>query len=113
GRTRTEQPKITLHSGVWIVALDGSYRRRIAIDGAAPTWSPDGRTIAYESRCGVRLVALDGTDETPGPTADCPHIGVRGLPNWSPDGTQISIAASDGIYVVHPDGTGLRRVTSE
>lgn len=113
GRTGTEQPNVILHSSVWVVALDGSTRRRIGIDGAAPTWSPDGKTIAYESSCGgVRLVALDGTDETPGPPVACPHIGVRGLPTWSPDGTQIAIAASDGIYVVHADGTGLRRLTS-
>jgi Tol biopolymer transport system component len=113
GRTGTEQPNIILHSSVWIVAVDGSFRRRIAIDGAAPTWSPDGTTVAYESSCGgVRLVAPDGTDKTPGPPVACPHIGVRGLPTWSPDGTQIAIAGSDGTYLVRPDGTGLRRLTS-
>jgi dipeptidyl aminopeptidase/acylaminoacyl peptidase len=113
GRTSTEQPKIILHSSVWIVALDGSFRRRIAIDGAAPSWSPDGKTIAYESSCGgVRLVALDGTDKTPGAPAACPHIGVRGLPTWSPDGAQIAIGGPLETYVVRPDGTGLRRLTS-
>lgn len=113
GRTNTEQPNIILHSSVWIVALDGSSRRRIAIDGAAPTWSPDGKTIAYESSCGgVRLVAPDGTDKTPGAPAVCPHIGVRGLPTWSPDGAQIAIAGPGGVYVVRPDGNGLRRLTS-
>ena len=113
-RTDTEQPNVILHSAVWVVAPDGSMRRRLATDGAAPTWSPDGTTIAYESSCGgIRLVALDGTDLTPGAPAACPHIGVRGLPAWSPDGTQIAIAGNDGAFVVRPDGTGLRRVTSQ
>jgi hypothetical protein len=28
--------------------------------GAAPAWSPDGRTIAHQTRCGIRLVTPSG-----------------------------------------------------
>ncbi len=102
-----------LHSSVWIVSLDGSSRKRIATDAAGPSWSPDGGTIAYESKCGgIRLVTPEGVDVTPGAPSACPHIGVRGLPTWSPDGALLAIGTSSSTYVIRPDGHGLRRATT-
>jgi len=45
-----------VHSSVYIVSLDGSHRRLLATGAAGPSWSPDGATIAYQSKCGgIRL----------------------------------------------------------
>ena len=110
--------RVVARSSIYVVALDGGGRTLVARDASAPAWSPDGRTIAYESACrGVRLVTPDGVDLTPGKVAGepCPVIGPpvgRAVPSWSPDGTALAVATPRGVYVTAPDGTGTRRATS-
>ena len=102
-----------LHSSVYVVSLDGSHRQMVATGAAAPSWSPDGATIAYQSKCGgIRLVTPEGVDKTPGQPSACPHLGVRGRPIWSLDGKLIAIGTSSATYVMRADGGGLRRATS-
>jgi dipeptidyl aminopeptidase/acylaminoacyl peptidase len=97
-------------SGIYTVALDGSHRRLVARDGAAPAWSPDGRTIAYQTTCGIRIVTPSGRNVTPTATLNaCGAIGLSGPPVWSPDGTKLAIETSHrhGIYVMNKNGSGL------
>jgi dipeptidyl aminopeptidase/acylaminoacyl peptidase len=80
-----------------------------------PTWSPNSRTIAFESTrdggYGVFTVNADGsnlkkltTDEVDG-----------GQPSWSPDGTRIVFSSTrekrGNLYVMNADGSDERRLT--
>jgi Tol biopolymer transport system component len=83
-----------------------------------PSVSPDGRTIAYLARGGVRLMNPDGSGQRPLGTA----AGER--PQWSPDGHRLVYSASNGslcippaqrcvftdVWTVNADGTGGRKV---
>ena len=114
--------------------VDAGRPRLLTRDGTAPSWSPDGSTIAYRARCGgVKLVTPGGVDVTPAPIVlNCRAIGVRGAPVWSPDGRQLSVTTTPhgpcgpydptpaprsqcirlGTYVMNADGSSLRLVTA-
>ena len=101
---------------IYVARLDGSHPRLLASHAASPSWSPLGTVIAYEARCGIRLVTPAGADATPGSGARCAHIGVPGQPVFSPDGRKIAINsprkdAARGIYVMNSDGSELARLT--
>jgi len=85
-----------------------------ATGGTAPAWAPDGRTIAYQTRCGIRLVTPRGKDVTPRVAArSCAGIGLSGPPVWSPDGKKLSFETKAGVYVMDADGSDLQHVSSE
>ena len=94
---------------------------RLTTDPASdfdPTWSPDGRQIAFRSQ-------RDGNDEIYVMNAD--GTCQRNLTNdpvndwspaWSPDGTRIAFARFfdanpyTDLAVINVDGSGLRRLTT-
>src|SRR5262249_30221433 len=65
----------------------------------APTWSPDGRHIAFHfsqaGQGGLYIANPDGSDPR--------KIAEGGVaPSWSPDGRSIAYSAKvDGIYQIH------------
>ena len=99
-----------------VVAPGCPERAQFATDepqNAGPAWSPDGRSLAFEStragdghiyvidvrRCAVRAVtSVEGS-----------------APDWSPDGRRIVFqrfaASGSELWIVGVDGRGLRRLT--
>jgi Tol biopolymer transport system component len=83
---------------IWLMNADGTGLRRLKSDQAPfsesdPSWSPDGRFIAYSSvHNGLYVIDSEGA----GP-ADRITVKVAGLalsPVWSPDGTKLLFLAA-------------------
>jgi TolB protein len=101
---------------IWIADADGSHARRVTRTRGPqddPTWSPDGRTLAYrDAHRGYNM-----NDEIY--TVDAGGASARNLtrtpfnewsPAWSPNGKLIAFYASE-LYVMRPDGRDVRQVT--
>lgn len=94
--------------GIYVGKTDGGdgVTTRAAA-GTAPTWSPDGRWIAYTSSRGVARVRPDGTGAR--------RIASGSLPRWSPDGRYLAFVRAgrtgrQATWVVRFDGRGARAV---
>jgi TolB protein len=104
---------------IFIADYDGANQRRVTVNrqlNVFPSWSPDGRAIAYTSyRRGYPDIFISliyqGTMETP-----TNGQGQNWLPVFSPDGARIAFTSNrDGnseIYVMNRDGSGVRRLTN-
>ena len=82
-------------------SADGSGKLRLAEDASDPSWSPDGRRLAYFGGV-VRVINVDGT----GDVALTSQPAFQ--PAWSPDGSRIAfVTLSDKqMFLINPDGTG-------
>src|ERR671934_148128 len=104
---------------IWSMSADGSGQRRLPHTdvGEYPSWSPDGKRIAFHSnRSGHHLMYVVDVDGSR--VVNLSRVGEGGLVAWSPDGHSILFASqrdhsdnSRDIYVMRPDGSGLRRLT--
>ena len=84
-----------------------------------PTWSPDGKRIAYMGGTSVQtedykliIVNVDGTD---GKTIDTGE-GLAGLPAWSPDGKRLAYTAGKGrpsVFLADADGLNATKFSDE
>jgi Tol biopolymer transport system component len=115
-------------SGLWngelyVMNADGSQETRLTaneVDDGQPTWSPDGRRIAFVRRPDMLTEDLyvmnaDGRGVTRLSTGNPNNTG----PSWSPDGARIAFhswsgsgPSYGGIHVVDPDGSNLVELTS-
>jgi hypothetical protein len=81
-----------------------SLPQRTIAQGSDPTWSPDGRRIAYERQGTLRVVAPDGADDR--------ALAVGDRPAWAPDSMQLVYRRGESVFVVAADGSGERRVAA-
>ena len=106
---------------IYAMNADGSGLARLTSNpdfAAGPSWSPDGRRIAFYSDMDwngnweIYAMNADGSDLarlTNNPAYD-------GRPSWSPDGQRIAFTSErDGnfeIYTMNADGSDLARLTN-
>lgn len=104
-----DEPAIAPHSHqvaflknheIWVAAIDGrgkAHRLFFAQgDSRSPTWSPDGRTLAFVSDRGDHaFIGLYTSDDEP-LRYIAPSTSRDLSPRWSPDGTQIAFARLPG-----------------
>ena len=100
---------------IWTANQDGSDQRDIAA-GNQPSWSPDGRKIAFVAgAAGTQLGELmvmnaDGSGIRRVDTDLGPNVST---PSWSPDGTQLLVSAFGDVYAVPVLGGRSRLVVQD
>ena len=104
---------------IYVADYDGANQMRVTSNrrlNITPSWSPDGRSIAYSSYTRVHPQIIvsnvyQGTRET---LTDEKTSAF--FPVYSPDGNRIAFMSQrDGnseIYVMNRDGSGVRRLTN-
>jgi Tol biopolymer transport system component len=87
------------------ISPSGGGTPTIVADGYAPTWSPDGSTVAFlwlksDGTIPVATVRV-GSNAEPNPIVK--DVGL-GAPEWSPSGEWIAVPIFRGVQLVSPDG---------
>lgn len=114
-----------LRQEIYVASASGSGLTRVTdcvrpacASAWAPTWSPDGREIAYwaivkEPSATLYHDALQVVDLPSGRvrTIHSCRCDIHSL-SWSPSGDRIVFSNQMGIDVIHSDGTGLRRLAT-
>jgi TolB protein len=82
----------------------------------SPSWSPDGRELAYVSFESQKAVVWVQDVASGKRQAVANFRGSNSAPAWSPDGRQLAVTLSrdsgSQIYLMDRDGTNLRRLTN-
>jgi dipeptidyl aminopeptidase/acylaminoacyl peptidase len=110
--------------GLWVRELGSGQELRLAdvaifspftqAHVTRPSWSPDGRAVAFVGP-GLKLsvARADGS----GVTKLTSGLDRQVSPAWSPDGDRIAFASDRGdsfdIWSIAPDGTGTQRLTDD
>jgi Tol biopolymer transport system component len=86
-------------NGAGATLVDGTQ----GIQATGPVWSPDGQTIAFDTRDGVDTVPAQGGQVTR------VAVGASGV-GWSPDGAHLAYTSSGSTFVSAPDGSDSRKI---
>lgn len=117
---------IAFDSSAKIMAADaGGGNVRVLVgtvaDAASPTWSPDGRVLAFwgasPSGEGDALYVVGSDGGSPRVVADHLWIATDKRPAWSPDGSELVFSSESGpdkndedLYLVRLDGSGKTKL---
>jgi len=103
------------HFNLYIATADGRRACRLTDDtfeAQYPSWSPDGRRIAFSRPIGGQdfdLGVLTLGARAPRPLTDGPE--GDNWPEWSPDGRLIAFSRDEGLWLMKADGSSPRQVT--
>lgn len=103
----------TGYPSLYVMNADGSGQRRlrgeVGIDNSDPSWSPDGRLIAWMHSAQLWVMNADGSAPralTPSPTS-----GIYDeRPHWSPDSSRIVFETErvpSGLAIIGADGSNM------
>jgi TolB protein len=108
---------------IYVMNADGSGRVKLTgtLGGDEPSWSPDGKLIAFLRKDGIWVMRADGSG-----ARQIRHDSkmVDQWPAWSPDGRRISFVESPAcglcsigipfaVNVMNADGSGVRALTDK
>jgi TolB protein len=106
-------------TGISIMNPDGSGQHRLphTDGGEYPSWSPDGKRVAFNSNLTgdhvMYIVQADGSK-----VVDLSRVGEGWQVDWSPDSRSIVFTSHrdhadnyTDVYVMRPDGSAVRRLT--
>jgi TolB protein len=103
-----------------ITRADGSDKRTLVDDGrfsGNAAWSPDGKSIAFDSDLGGFISSVWVIRASGGKPVRLTRPELEAFwPNWSPDGSHLVISSNccrplSQVYTLRADGSGLRQLT--
>ncbi len=107
------------YNEIWVMNADGTGQRQLTNNSVLdqdPTFSPNGRKIAFLTRRGVDgppgqdniwVMNADGSNQTRLTSGTDVND-----PTWSPDGTKIAFVKGGELWVINSDGTGQTQYTT-
>jgi Tol biopolymer transport system component len=78
----------------------GGAKRLTKVKALHPSWSPDGRFIAFDDGRRIGILRRKG--------ATVRYIATGTDPTWSPEGTTIAFEKSNDVWLVEPTGRRAR-----